>query len=269
MGSHIEGNRPTVVYVHGFGETAAGAAGQSIKNAYLRRGTYNVILVDWSQLAALPWYSVAVKNCQVVGWYLAMFLQYLHSRGLHIHNFHIIGFSLGAEVAGFTGQYLSISTGMKLARITGLDPAYPLFNYANKGLRLSREDAHFVDVIHTDSGIFGHPWHIGHADFFPNGGRQTQPGCDMLSILLRASFEDLFFCSHKRAWKYYAESVNNELGFVSVRCRNWVHFILGVCSPDIAFMGIAASSSARGKYFLRTNPNSPYAQNSWTTSRMI
>lgn len=43
--------------------------------------------------------------------------------------------------------------------------------------RLSYNDAKFVDVIHTDGGIFGYPWALGHADFFPNGGTPLQPGC--------------------------------------------------------------------------------------------
>lgn len=43
--------------------------------------------------------------------------------------------------------------------------------------RLSHTDAKFVDVIHTDGGVFGYPWALGHADFFPNGGTPLQPGC--------------------------------------------------------------------------------------------
>lgn len=45
------------------------------------------------------------------------------------------------------------------------------------GERLSETDADYVDVIHTDAGVFGIPDPIGHADFYPNGGRALQPGC--------------------------------------------------------------------------------------------
>lgn len=36
---------------------------------------------------------------------------------------------------------------------------------------------YFTDIIHTDGGILGIPWAVGHADFFPNGGFASQPGC--------------------------------------------------------------------------------------------
>jgi len=35
----------------------------------------------------------------------------------------------------------------------------------------------FVDVIHTAGGFVGYSDSIGHADFFPNGGKSPQPGC--------------------------------------------------------------------------------------------
>ncbi|KAJ9584909.1 hypothetical protein L9F63_020764, partial [Diploptera punctata] len=158
---------------------------------YLRRGNYNVILVDWSPLAALPWYSAAVINCHTVGRYLADFLEFLINKEyISIMDVHLIGFSMGAEIAGFTGQELG-ERGLKLPRITGLDPAYPLFNYASGILRLSKEDAMFVDIIHTDGGVLGFPSQIGHVDFFPNSGRDKQPGCNRISTFLRGSFEDL------------------------------------------------------------------------------
>jgi pimeloyl-ACP methyl ester carboxylesterase len=88
-------------------------------SAYLHRGFYNVILVDWNSLSALPWYFAAVQNCQVVGLYLARFLDFLDSRGIPLSNVHVIGFSLGAEVAGFTGKNLRAGMAPRLPRITG------------------------------------------------------------------------------------------------------------------------------------------------------
>jgi hypothetical protein len=119
----------------------------------------------------------------------------------------VIGFSLGAEAAGVAGKVLK-NRGIQLGRITGnskvvgsdpiafvhsrlilvhfgyrptflsgLDPAFPLYNLIGRQGRLSSGDALFVDVIHTNAGIFGYPTPIGDVDFYPNPGSPIQPGC--------------------------------------------------------------------------------------------
>ncbi|KAK8784521.1 hypothetical protein V5799_009114 [Amblyomma americanum] len=92
---------------------------------------------------------------------------------------HLVGFSLGAHAAGFCGRHFYNSTQQQLGRITGLDPAGPLFE--NPNISLSSSDVTFVDVIHTNGGPindlkFGRKNPMGHVDFYPNGG-SDQPGC--------------------------------------------------------------------------------------------
>ena len=99
--------------------------------------------------------------------------------GQKVDKIHVIGFSLGAHLAGQIGRTVQKKAG-KIGRITGLDPA----KYVKKSHQLSRKDAHFVDVIHTNSGDFlegclSIKWPIGHADFYPNGGMH-QPGCQKI-----------------------------------------------------------------------------------------
>lgn len=60
----------------------------------------------------------------------------------------------------------------------GLDPAGPGFEYvALRSDRLDATDAEFVDVIHTAANTLGYSKPIGHADYYPNGGKNPQPGC--------------------------------------------------------------------------------------------
>ena len=80
-----------------------------------------------------------------MGRYVAEFIAFLISEGSSYDNFHILGASLGAHVAGYVGFY----TRGKLARITGLDPSGPLFHSVPASDRLDPSDAKFVDVIHT------------------------------------------------------------------------------------------------------------------------
>lgn len=62
---------------------------------------------------------------------------------------------------------------------------------------LAPSDAEFVDVIHTDGGVFGFPVSLGHADFFPNGGFPLQPGCSF-SELMQTNLITRF-CGYTRA----------------------------------------------------------------------
>ena len=72
--------------------------------------------------------------------------------------------------------------------IIGLDPAGPLHTNVDADFRLDKGDADQVDVIHTDTLVFGtnRVETVGHIDFFPNGG-DNQPGCGGGKFNLRLS----------------------------------------------------------------------------------
>lgn len=58
---------------------------------------------------------------------------------------------------------------------TGLDPAGPFFNWLLP--HLSSSNADMVDIIHTDSGLYGTFKNTGTVNFLPNNGVRVQPGC--------------------------------------------------------------------------------------------
>lgn len=71
--------------------------------------------MDWSNGAALPNYVKASANTRLVGKQLSLLLRGLvEKNGLSLVNTHLIGFSLGAHIAGFAGADLG-----NLSRITG------------------------------------------------------------------------------------------------------------------------------------------------------
>jgi len=86
----------------------------NIVPAYLDKGQYNIIAVDWSRLCPAPCYPSATYNAKFAGICIAQIVDALRMDGAS--NIHIIGFSLGAQVAAFTANNLRPYI---LPRITG------------------------------------------------------------------------------------------------------------------------------------------------------
>ena len=63
-----------------------------------------------------------------------------------------------------------------LISFTGLDPAGPYFTGTDAEVHLDKTDAEYVDIVHTNMPLIGTSDHVGHTDFFPNGG-SLHPGC--------------------------------------------------------------------------------------------
>ncbi|XP_065157728.1 lipase member H-like isoform X2 [Atheta coriaria] len=245
-------------------------AQQDISASYLQRKDYNVILLQAQRMEAGPWYLTAARNTRVVGEYTATFIDYLVSRGMDLNSVHLIGLSLGAQMAGVCGQ--NVKSG-RIQRITGLDPAGPLFTKWPKSLKLDAGDAEFVDIIHTDAGIFGYPRSIGHVDFWPNRGQSPQPGCRLEEVKRRspdAFLIEPLFCSHWRSYQFYAESVITPDSFLAVNCKNWGRFLRGDCKDNQQVnMGINVPPDARGSYFLQTRDVSPFSLQSEVPQRQL
>ena len=101
-------------------------------------------------------YCGPAKNSMKVGKYIAKELivkKLVKILGQKPSKLHAIGFSLGAHLVGHLGRTVYKEIGEKIGRITGLDPARPFFILEeHKENRLNKNDADFVDIIHTNSG---------------------------------------------------------------------------------------------------------------------
>lgn len=196
------------------------------------------------------------------------------------------------------GQTLSLQAVINLVNEylhSGLDPALPMFIATDSNTRLHQTDAVYVDIIHTCAGTLGIKTHIGHADFYPNGGSEQSGCCDGEdNQTLRAKCKKMFIlnasifavlCSHSRAPLYYFESVRQPDGFKAVLCDSWNHFMNGNCdSNPYDFMGDASDirwvsfplkcvfrfyrsngyllskyCRSRGSFYLRTSNFTPYS----------
>ncbi|EDW11824.1 pancreatic triacylglycerol lipase [Drosophila mojavensis] len=261
---HLDLNKNTVLYLHGYLEDPDVESIHVIAEAYLERNDTNLIVLDWGELADGNYIFDAVVNAKQLGPELAKVLLDMFEHGLDIEKFHIVGHSLGGQMAGIIGREITRrSKGvLKIKRITGLDPAFPLF-YLTAGLaaHLSASDAEFVDVIHTDAWLYGAPSSTGTVDFWPNGGKTLQPGCPKRNYKM---LSDNDLSSHRRSWWFWAESVSDRfpIKFDAVAAKSWDDFKLNkiIESEQPVVMGHNCPTNIHGDFYLQTNGLTPYAR---------
>ncbi|XP_049880871.1 pancreatic triacylglycerol lipase-like [Pectinophora gossypiella] len=239
--SNYVANRPLKVIVHGWNSNGHSTINPMITAAFLNVQDCNVIVVDWNRLAnSLYW--TAVIGVPGVGAHLGNFLVWLiNTAGGNWNNVHLVGFSLGAHVVGNAGR----AAGNRPARITGLDPAGP--NWGGNSNALRSTDAQYVECIHTDGGLLGIFDPIGATNFYPNGGRNPQPGCWIST------------CSHSRAYELFASSIHNN-HFVGRLCTDLQEARNVGCTGGVALnMGNSIiSKRGGGLYGLTTNRSWPF-----------
>ncbi|KAH8324417.1 hypothetical protein KR074_006986 [Drosophila pseudoananassae] len=248
---------PLKILIHGFVGNRNLTPNLEVRDVLLQTQPVNVISVDYETLVRWPCYFPwSVSNAPIVSECLAQMINNLVSAGIYKRqDIHLIGFSLGAQVAGMVANYVT----EPLARITGLDPAGPGFMMQSSlQQKLDPSDADFVDIIHTDPFFFSMLPPMGHADFYPNLDQLNQRGCSYISNWR------FFNCNHYRAAIYYGESITSERGFWAQQCGGWLDFFSQRCNhysnmPNTQ-MGYFVSRDASGSYFLSTHEVAPFAK---------
>ncbi|KAH1029394.1 pancreatic triacylglycerol lipase [Dendroctonus ponderosae] len=238
---------PTVVLIHGWQDDYESNSNTYVKDAIFSKTNANVFKVDWSPLSRLG-YLAARDSVPPVGKEAATFIQRLSTAfNYPLIDFTLVGFSLGAHIAGNIGKALKGKIGLIIA----LDPAGPFISSTNSSFSVYPTDAKYVQGIHTNGGTLGMLDPVGHSDFYPNGGAR-QPGCGI----------DLIGnCAHNRAWQLFAESVTDNR-FVASSCATLEDLRATNCPGKTKHMGGLArlDRSAKGLYYLETNNNSPFGR---------
>ncbi|XP_018047089.1 PREDICTED: uncharacterized protein LOC108686338 [Atta colombica] len=266
----IDPNLPTKVIVHGFGSDCNHLWVYDMRSALMSIHDCNIVCVDWGPGSAVPNYVRAAANTRLVGRQLAKLIRSLN---VPLEKVHLIGFSLGAHVAGFAGAELG-----NVSRITGLDPAGPLFESHDPRVRLDATDANFVDVIHSNGeqlilGGLGSWQPMGDVDYYPNGGKM-QSGCSNIfvgavsDIIWSSAVEGRSLCNHRRAYKFFTDSVSPKCRFPAFPCEQGYDGLLkGDCFPcgmdgtdrPCGDMGYYSNESpARGQLYLVTRDEEPF-----------
>lgn len=161
----------------------------------MEKGRYNVVFVDWTIFTQRE-YAEVYEDVPFVGQTIAKMIRNLVTAGARSSQMVVVGDKLAAHVAGFVGK--NLQDDIRLGVIVGLDAAQTIYKDVEPSQRLSRGDADYVMVIHTNTEEIGLRDAIGDLDLYFYGG-ETQPGCD--SEIDRS-------CSHERAFTYFGYSVS-------------------------------------------------------------
>ncbi|XP_006823447.2 uncharacterized protein LOC100370234 [Saccoglossus kowalevskii] len=234
LNSNYMQGKPIKFIVHGFSDKGTATWVITMVRKLLEVGDFNVITVDWDDASHTflnPFsYDQASSNTRIIASRIKRFIDFLRSKtstNLDFSDIHLIGHSLGAHISGITGKWVRefFCEGHPcIGRISGLDPARPNFleDPSTAGGKrtpgvycLGKEDAIFVDIIHTDAteakdksnniwGPLGIYQPLGDVDFYPNGGND-QPGC-------------YFYCDHGRAGDLFTASINSRCTFTADNC---------------------------------------------------
>ncbi|XP_074028519.1 phospholipase A1 [Leptinotarsa decemlineata] len=246
--------RKNVIIIHGFNGTESKSPITIIRGAYLSRNDYNIFTVDWEPLTRFPCYLSALSNTRLVGQCTAKLYAFIMDNGGDATETTCVGHSLGAHICGMVSNHLDV----KQHKIVGLDPARPLIDrYSNKNFKLTKDDAHQVQIIHTNAGFLGEVNQVGHVDFCVNGGR-FQPNC-YGTKLRRAR------CSHFQSACYFAQTVRYGNSIIGRPCiascpkktSNW-GYLPGKPIP----MGEDTPFGIHGTFCVQTNTHKdcPYFQ---------
>jgi hypothetical protein len=98
------------------------------------RRNFNVIGIDWHEMAQPPYYYSAAKNTETVGKFIGKKLVIdilINILDQNPKKIHAIGHSLGAHVSGHIGREVQNSANAKIGRVTGT-PQNPSIHLISK-----------------------------------------------------------------------------------------------------------------------------------------
>lgn len=84
--------------------------------AYLKTGSYNVFVVDWSEFAKIPCYEAAIHNLKPLAICTAKFFKNLRLQGISSDQITCVGHCLGAHGCGLVSKFINF----RMHRIIGM-----------------------------------------------------------------------------------------------------------------------------------------------------
>ncbi|XP_044262140.1 phospholipase A1-like [Tribolium madens] len=234
--------QPTKIIIHGLQSYENQIWVDKMVQNYHTKGDYNIIAVDWSVISSDETFYL-VSAVDDLGQYLGDFImEVTQDNYQYLSDVHLIGSSLGAQIAGAAGNAISNKTNKKVDRITGLDPTQP------ENLQLLDENsAEFVDVIHTT--LYYDEGSCGTVDFYVMAEEPHQPIC----------YNDT--CGDLLGDDYYAVTIIDEDRFYGVTCYNGSLAVQRLCNKaNSAVMGEYVPRNVSGSYLVEDSATVNYSE---------
>lgn len=173
----IDADKEVIFMTHGWNSNHQRSWIGDLTAAYLAKGDYNIIHIDWSILSTQI-SVISVPKTVDAGYYVAKQIRRIAKRlSVPLDRIQLIGHSLGVHLLGFAGKYVQDALGAKVAKLTGMDAADVEYDGPPELDGVHRDDAGVVLIIHTDDSGMGRNGSRGSVDFYANGGLRVQPGC--------------------------------------------------------------------------------------------
>ncbi|XP_036346009.1 endothelial lipase-like, partial [Rhagoletis pomonella] len=114
----LEPRWPLKILIHGFNGNQHASPNQESRPILLHTQQAYVISMDYCRLTRFPcYYPSATANARVVARCLTQLIDQLIASGIYLaSDLHLIGFSLGAQIAGLSVNFVK----QRLQRITGI-----------------------------------------------------------------------------------------------------------------------------------------------------
>ncbi|GJQ74718.1 hypothetical protein Trydic_g21569 [Trypoxylus dichotomus] len=233
----LNGTLDTKIIIPGWTEQSYEEWVISMKNAYLSKQPFNIIVFDWGQYTYYPYEMVPdiVKTC---GKYLGDFLILLYRENvIDLDKVHVIAHSVGAHIAGLAGKHVQKHLAKNVFRISALNAAGPKYEEALPADRLFRNDAKIVDGYHAHDGVFGMRRAYGTVDFFLS---QKDPQLLKCLIPPEISCYSIYIwirCRHRDTFDLWLRSII------------WGNLTaIGIVRKDRILIGEQCPQAARGIY---------------------
>ncbi|XP_059061666.1 lipase member H-A-like [Achroia grisella] len=247
-------NRTTLLFVSGYFDNPDFVASRILEYTYRTMG-YNVWLLDMHKFVEHEYPSVT-RNLPAIGKHTAEMLYNLtlHNVGFDPKKLELLGLSLGGEAISFIAKYYKALSGVKISRITALDPSGPCFRNLGPEHRLDKTDADYVELIGTNIDGLGLATPVAHVNFYINGGEYQ------LSDFYWVPCE--MFCSHVKVFMIWYSALRNQDSFIAMQCNSMQKIRDKNCYDEQPLvtnvLGPKVDKTKHGIFYLATTYNYPY-----------